>query len=71
MIPLRAGEKEHPDGLPETLKEAIDAFENSSWIREILGEDFCRIYLEAKKKEWLRYTRQVTDWEVKEYLYRL
>lgn len=71
MIPLRAGEKEHPDGLPETLKEAIDAFENSSWIREILGEDFCRIYLEAKKKEWLRYTRQVTDWEVEEYLYRL
>lgn len=71
MIPLRAGEKEHPDGLPETLKEAIDAFENSSWIREILGEDFCRIYLEAKKKEWQRYTRQVTDWEVEEYLYRL
>lgn len=71
MIPLRAGEKEHPDGLPETLKEAIDAFENSSWIREILGEDFCRIYLETKKKEWLRYTRQVTDWEVEEYLYRL
>jgi glutamine synthetase len=53
------------------LKEAIDIFENSSWIREILGEDFCRIYVESKKKEWLRYTRQVTDWEVEEYLYRL
>ena len=71
LVPLKAVETEHPDCLPETLKEAIDIFENSSWIREILGEDFCRIYVESKKKEWLRYTRQVTDWEVEEYLYRL
>lgn len=71
LVPLKAGETETPDCLPETLKEAIDIFENSSWIREILGEDFCRIYVESKKKEWLRYTRQVTDWEVEEYLYRL
>lgn len=59
------------ENLPETLKEAIDLFEGSSWIREVLGEDFCRQYASAKKKEWLRYTRQVTDWEVEEYLYRL
>ena len=59
------------ENLPETLKEAIDLFEGSSWIREVLGEDFCRQYALAKKKEWLRYTRQVTDWEVEEYLYRL
>ncbi len=71
LVPLKAGKTENPDCLPETLKEAIDIFENSSWIREILGEDFCRIYVESKKKEWLRYTRQVTDWEVEEYLYRL
>lgn len=71
LVPLKAGETKNPDCLPETLKEAIDIFENSSWIREILGEDFCRIYVESKKKEWLRYTRQVTDWEVEEYLYRL
>ena len=71
LVPLKAGVTENPVCLPETLKEAIDIFENSSWIREILGEDFCRIYVESKKKEWLRYTRQVTDWEVEEYLYRL
>lgn len=59
------------ENLPETLKEAIDLFENSTWMRKVLGESFCRQYLSAKKKEWLRYTRQVTDWEVEEYLYRL
>ena len=60
-----------PEHLPETLKDAIELFENSEWIRGVLGEDFCRTYLSAKKDEWLRYIRQVTDWEVNEYLYRL
>ena len=55
----------------ETLKEAIDYFESSSWVKEVLGEEFCRQYVAAKKNEWLRYTRQVTDWEIAEYLYRL
>ena len=57
--------------LPSTLKEAIDYFEESSWVKEVLGEEFCRQYVAAKKNEWLRYTRQVTDWEIAEYLYRL
>ena len=61
-------ETEH---LPETLKDAIEFFEKSSWIREILGEEFCQEYIKEKKNEWLRYVTQVTDWEVKEYLYRL
>ena len=61
-------ETEH---LPETLKDAIEFFEKSSWIREILGEEFCHEYIKEKKNEWLRYVTQVTDWEVEEYLYRL
>ena len=61
-------ETEH---LPETLKDAVEYFEKSSWIREILGEEFCQEYIKEKKNEWLRYVTQVTDWEVEEYLYRL
>lgn len=57
--------------LPETLKDAVELFENSAWIKEVLGKEFCVQYADARKNEWLRYTRQVTDWEVKEYLYRL
>ena len=45
-------ETEH---LPETLKDAIEFFEKSSWIREILGEEFCQEYITEKKNEWLRY----------------
>ena len=66
-----AAQDQQAEHLPETLKEAIDYFESSSWVKEVLGEEFCRQYVAAKKNEWLRYTRQVTDWEIPEYLYRL
>ena len=66
-----ASQDQQAEHLPETLKEAIDYFESSSWVKEVLGEEFCRQYVAAKKNEWLRYTRQVTDWEIAEYLYRL
>ena len=66
-----AAQDQQAEHLPETLKEAIDYFESSSWVKEVLGEEFCRQYVAAKKNEWLRYTRQVTDWEIAEYLNRL
>ena len=66
-----AAQDQQAEHLPETLKEAIDYFESSAWVKEVLGEEFCRQYVAAKKNEWLRYTRQVTDWEIAEYLYRL
>ena len=66
-----AAQDQQAEHLPETLKEAIDYFESSSWVKEVLCEEFCRQYVAAKKNEWLRYTRQVTDWEIAEYLYRL
>ena len=57
--------------LPENLKEAIAFFEQSSWIKQVLGDEFCEKYAEAKKDEWLRYSRQVTAWELENYLYRV
>ena len=62
---------ERPEYLPSDLGEAIELFEESAWIREVLGEEFCSLYLEAKKKQWIRYSRQVTEWEINEYLYRI
>lgn len=64
-------ETEKPENLPENLKEAIELFENSQWMKEIFGKEFCEKYVSAKKNEWLRYSTLVTDWEIKEYLYRI
>ena len=56
------------ENLPENLREAITLFEDSSWMKEILGEAFCKQYAQAKRKEWLRYSQEISDWEIEEIL---
>lgn len=56
--------------IPETLGEAVEAYEGSEFIVEVLGEHIYTKYLEAKKKEWRAFKAQITDWEVSEYLYK-
>lgn len=57
--------------LPGNLNEAIQAFEQDDFIQKVLGEDFSRRYLEAKRAEWSEYMLQVSDWEIEKYLYRI
>ena len=56
--------------LPKNMCEAIDALEADSFITEMMGESVARQYISAKRKEWDVYRRQVTEWEIKEYLNR-
>ena len=58
------------DVLLATLGEACDAFEEDKYIQEVLGEHISKKYLEAKRKEWHEYCRQVSDWETEAYLYK-
>jgi len=46
-------------------------FENSTWIQSVLGKKFCEEYAAAKKEEWLNYMRQVSEWEISQYLYKI
>ncbi|MDD6102455.1 MAG: glutamine synthetase family protein [Clostridiales bacterium] len=57
--------------LPENLKDAVEAFENSTLLKEVLGEEFVAIYSSVKKKEWNDYMLQVSDWEVNKYLSKM
>lgn len=56
--------------LPETLGEAIEAFEGDVFLQNVLGKHIYTKYLEAKKEEWNEFRSQVTDWEIEEYLYK-
>ena len=56
--------------LPETLGEAIEAFEGDVFLQGVLGKHIYTKYLEAKKEEWNEFRSQVTDWEIEEYLYK-
>lgn len=56
--------------LPATLLEAIRALEKDSFLIQVCGEGFISAYIQEKEKEWERYSREVTDWELREYLTR-
>lgn len=50
--------------LPQSLDEAIDAFEGSVLMRETLGEKTHDYLVRAKNAEWKSYSRTVTQWEL-------
>ena len=56
--------------LPTTLGEALEEFEHSEFVKNLLGKHIYSKYLKAKAQEWKQFHAEVTDWEVKEYLYK-
>jgi glutamine synthetase len=56
------------DRLPETLAEALDAMERSELVAEALGEHLFDWFLRNKRKEWNRYQRHVSRWELENFL---
>ncbi len=56
------------DNLPGTLQEATREFENSEFVKSVLGEHVFTKYLAGKKQEWRNYTTRVHQWEIDEYL---
>ncbi|MCR5250485.1 MAG: type I glutamate--ammonia ligase [Lachnospiraceae bacterium] len=56
--------------LPTTLMEAIRELEKDELVKETLGEHIAPLYIRAKKKEFLEYSAQVSQWEVDRYLFK-
>jgi glutamine synthetase len=54
--------------LPGTLGEAIDKFEASELMKEVLGDHIHSFYVQNKRAEWDEYRTQVTEWELRKYL---
>ncbi len=54
--------------LPKNLGEAIERFEQSELMKEILGEHIHQFYVENKKAEWAEYIKYVSKWELDRYL---
>jgi glutamine synthetase len=57
--------------LPGDLHEAIKAFESSSLMREVMGDQVYTYLLANKRKEWDEYRTQVTTWEIESYVSNL
>lgn len=59
------------DVLPVSLFEAARFAKNSKFINDVVGENFAKLYIGAKKAESEEYMKQVTDWERRNYLTRV
>ena len=44
---------------------------DSEFMKEAVGSHIFERYTNAKMEEWNEYTRQVTDWEISNYLYKV
>jgi glutamine synthetase len=56
------------DSLPGDLNEAIECFEQSSFVREALGDHVCEYLIRNKKAEWDEYKMMITPYELENYL---
>ena len=71
-----AYQNEAAEVLPASLATALDALDASTVLREALGEPFIDVFTVLKRDEVQRYeaevgdptTRDVTQWELDEYL---
>lgn len=54
--------------LPRSLKEALDVFEDSQFMRDALGEHIHSFFLKKKRDEWHKFESTITEWEIKHYL---
>ncbi len=55
-------------GLPANLSEALDEMEESTLVRDALGDHIFEWFLLNKWAEWSEYQRQVTPFELETYL---
>jgi len=55
--------------LPGDLDEALKHMEESSLVREALGEHIYKHYIETKYKEYQAYRAHVSKWEIDHYLH--
>ena len=49
--------------LPRGLLEALNDFEQSKELHDLLGPRFCRVYLDLKRSEFEEFMRVISPWE--------
>lgn len=57
--------------LPTTLNEALNELSQDEWIAGVVGSPFLECYMKSKRKEWKSYEKQVSEWELTQYLYQI
>jgi glutamine synthetase len=70
LMPAGNGPKEDDPNyakLPTEIEDALDAFEADTALRDLLGEEFVRVYLAMKRQETARLRDEIPAAEINEY----
>jgi glutamine synthetase len=67
-IPLEQARGEGLRNIPQSLWEALDAFETDEVVQSALGPELAAEFLRVKRQEWVRFHNSVGQWEVDQYL---
>ncbi len=57
--------------VPYSLAEAVERFENSEFVKEVLGNDVSAHYAHFYRSEQRAFDRAVTDWERRRYFEKI
>jgi glutamine synthetase len=55
------------DNLPESLGQALHVFRESKIMKDMLGPDAYRAFIDSKSEENTAYNMQVSEWELQRY----
>jgi glutamine synthetase len=53
--------------LPQTLQEAVAAFEADPFVESVLGADLKAEFIRYKLEEWNSYHLSISPWEIERY----
>ncbi|MBP5607922.1 MAG: type I glutamate--ammonia ligase [Lachnospiraceae bacterium] len=56
--------------LPTNLMDAVRELDRDELVKDALGEHVAPLYIASKKKEFMEYSSQVSQWEVDRYLFK-
>ncbi len=56
------------DTLPTSLWEALNELKKSKLLKDALGDQLFKKYIDIKTQEWNEFKTQVTPWEINKYL---
>lgn len=56
------------DLIPQSLPEALDAFEADAVIQAALGPELAAEFVKVKRQEWVKYHNTISQWEIDRYL---
>ncbi|SNS23817.1 glutamine synthetase family protein [Tropicimonas sediminicola] len=51
------------EGIPRTFGEALPLFAEATAVRDVLGEEFCKVYAAVKEAEYTEFLQVISPWE--------